>query len=113
MQLAVVKGRWRLIGIVQPLKQVTIDEQLLAQERDEIGEAPSERAPQLQVLHQQHGDQGGPDLRLDRIFGGADKGLDFESLLDRLEEQLNGPAFLVDGGDGGSCQLEVIGEEHQ
>ena len=88
--LGVVNGRWRLIGIVQPREQITVYEQLLPQQGDEIGQAPTERAPQLKELHHQHRYQRGPDLRPDRILAGADKGLDPQSLFDRLKKQLSG-----------------------
>ena len=87
--LSVVKGVWRLIWIVQPLEHVSIDEELLAQQGNEIGQAPTERAPQLKVLHQEHGNQSRPDLRLDGILGCAHKGLDLQSLLERLEQLTN------------------------
>src|SRR5437867_6776796 len=83
-----VEGRWRLERIVEPFKQVAVDEELLAQQGHQIGEAPRERALELQIFDQQHGDQGGPDLCLDRVFGGTDECLNLQRLLQGLE-QLN------------------------
>jgi hypothetical protein len=37
-------------------------------------------------------------LGANRIGAGADKGLDVEILLQRLKEDLNLPAILIDGG---------------
>jgi hypothetical protein len=34
-------------------------------------------------------------------------------LLEQLEEQFNLPTFFVNGGNGGSGELEIIGQEHQ
>ena len=43
---------------------------------------------------------------------GAGEGLDPKRLFDGLEEQLDLPAVLVDGRDGGGRQLQVVGDEH-
>ena len=69
---------------------MAIDEQLLAQQSGEIGQAPAEAGTQLQVLEQEQCDQGGPDLNLQGIGAGTDEGLDAEILFERLEEQLSG-----------------------
>src|SRR5688572_11787992 len=66
--LPVIHNGRRLKRIVQPGEQVAIDEQLLAEQCDEIGQAPCVRALQLKVLDQQHRNQSRPDLRLDRIL---------------------------------------------
>ncbi len=108
--------RWqrrRLKGFIDPGPEVTVDEQLLPQERQEIGYGPVELGLELQEAEQQHRDQGGPDLGLDGIGAGANEGFDFAKLLERLEKQLDLPAFLIDGGDGGGGEVEVIGEEDQ
>ena len=41
---------------------------------------------------------------------GAGEGLDPKRLFDGLEEQLDLPAVLVDGRDGGGRQLQVVGD---
>lgn len=74
-------------------------EEIYAQECDEIGQTPAETGGQLQIL-QQHRDQCRPKLGLDRIRRGANEGLDLQILLERLEEQFDLPAILVDCGDG-------------
>ena len=49
----------------------------------------------MQPLEQQHGDQGCPNLDVQRIFGGAHEALDLEVLLQRFEEQFDLPTLLV------------------
>ena len=68
-----------------------------AQQRHEVDEALAETGGPLQITQEQHRDQGGPNLSLDRIRRRADEGLDLQVVLERLEEQLNLPAILVDG----------------
>lgn len=53
-----------------------------------------------------HGD---PDLGHHRVLAVAQKGLDFEVLLDSLEEQFDLPARLVDLSDRAGRQAEVVG----
>jgi len=65
--------------MIDPKPQIAVDEQLLSQERDQVRQRPTERRLQLQVLDQQHGDQGRPDLRLQRVGRGAGKGLNAQS----------------------------------
>ena len=90
-QLAIVypsQCRRHLEGIVEPVHQIAVDEQLLPQQRHQIGQTPAKGALQLQVLQHEHGDQRRPDLGLDGILAGPHKRLDLEGLLQRLE-QLN------------------------
>jgi hypothetical protein len=42
-----------------------------------------------------------PNLDAKGVFAGADEGLDFEGLLEGLEEEFDFPAAAVDFGDGG------------
>src|SRR5208282_3336768 len=58
--------------LIDPGEQIAVDEQLLAQQSGEIGQAPAEAGTQLQVLEQEQCDQGGPDLNLQGIGAGAD-----------------------------------------
>jgi hypothetical protein len=90
-----------------------IDEQLRAQQGGEIGQAAAEASAQLQVFEQEQGDQGGPNLNLQSVGACADESLDAQVLLQSFEEQLDLPALAVDGGDGGSSKVAVIGEKHQ
>jgi len=63
---------------------------------------------QLQILEQQQGDQGGPDLDLQGVGAGAHEGSDAQVLLERLEEQFDLPALAVDGGDGGGSKAAML-----
>ena len=58
--------------------------------------------------HQHVNGDGDPNLRFDRILGGAIEGLDSKMLLDPFEKQFDLPALFIDGGDGGRRQPEVI-----
>ena len=72
------EGRWRLIRIVKPSEQITVNKELLTQQGHQIGQAPGEGALHLQVLDHQHRDQRRPDLRLNGIFRSSHERLDFE-----------------------------------
>jgi hypothetical protein len=52
-------------------------------------------------------------LRLDRILGGAEEGLDTKMLFDLFEEQLDLPTLPIKFGDGQGRQREVVGQKHQ
>jgi hypothetical protein len=97
----------RLKGLIDPREQVTIDEQLLAQPSGEIGQAPAEAGPELQMLEQKQGDERGPDLNLQRV-GTADESFDAEVLPERLEERLDLSALAVDGREGRSGKATAI-----
>src|SRR5207248_377534 len=74
---------------------------------------PSEASPKLEEAQEQHGNQRGPDLSLEGVGTGADKGLDLEVLLDGLKEEFHLPSVFVDGGDRRGREPEVIGQEGQ
>ena len=99
--------------MIDPTPHLAVDEQLLAQQGDEIGQAPAEAGAQLQVFEQQQGDQRGPYLDLQGVGAGADEGFDAQILLERLEEELDLPAALVDLRDGGGGEAAMVGEEDQ
>lgn len=100
-------------GFVEPSHQITMGEEIHAQERDQIGQAPTETGGQLQIPQEQHRDQCCPKLSLDRIRGSADEGLDLQILFDRLEEQLDLPTILVNRGDGAGAEAVMIGDEDE
>ena len=79
--------------MVDPVKQIPVDEQLLAQQCGEIGQAPAEAGAQLQVFEQEQSDQSGPDLNLQGVGAGADEGLDLQVLLEGLEHRLDLPSL--------------------
>ena len=70
-----------------------------------------EAAEETEVGQQQEVDHGHPDLSQNGIAGSAEEGFDFEILLDPTEEGLDLPALVIDLGDGGGGEAEVIGEE--
>jgi len=63
--------------------------------------------------NQHIGGYGAPDLRLHRIFAGAQKTLDAQVLLDPFEEQFHLPAILVKCGNGQRRQARVVGQKYQ
>jgi hypothetical protein len=81
---------WWLEGFVDPGEQIAIDEQLLAQQRREVRQAPAEAGTQLQILEQEQGDQRGPNLNLQGVGAGTHESLDAQVLFQRLEQQLSG-----------------------
>ena len=68
---------------------------------------------QLQELEDQNGNQGCPNLDLQRIGASPHEDLDLEILLQRFEEQLDLPAIFVNAGDGGGAQGQMSGQQHQ
>ena len=66
----------------------------------------------MQPFQQEHGNQGCPNLDVQRVLAGTDEALDFQVLLEGLEEQFDFPAVFVDVGDGGGAEVEVISQEH-
>ena len=63
--------------------------------------------------HQHINGDGDPDLRFDRILGGAIKGLDSKMLLDPFEEQFDLPSGLVQQCDGQSRFAEVVCQKYE
>ena len=104
---------WRGERFVEPSHQIAMGEEVHAQQRHEIRQAPAEPGGPLQIPHEQHRDQCGPNLNLHRIGRRADERLDLQVLFERLKEQLDLPAILIDGGDGGRAEAVMIGEKHQ
>lgn len=79
----VVQRRW-LEMLIDPLTEVAIDKQLLAQQGSQIGQAPAEGGAQVEVLEKEQDDQGGPYLNLQDVGSGANEGLDVQILFERL-----------------------------
>ncbi len=88
-------------------------EEIHAQQRHQIGQAPVEASGHLQVAQQEHRNQGGPDLRLHGIGRGAHEGLNLQILFEGFEEQFNLPTIFVDGGNRAGSQGGMIGQEDQ
>ena len=62
-QLAVVQSlqsRRRFERVIDPAIQIAVDEQLLPQQRHQVGQTPAELGSQLQVFLDQRRDQRGP-----------------------------------------------------
>ena len=95
-----------------PGPQIPIGEQVIPQQRHEIGERPGDPRPELQVLQQQDRDQCCPNLDLEGVGRCPHERLDLEILLDCLEEDLDLPAILVDRGDCRGCELQMVGEKN-
>src|SRR6516164_5021851 len=106
-------GGQALDRLIEPGSEIPIREEVHSQQGDQVRQRPGEAGLELEVLEQQHRDQGGPDLHLQGIGAGPHKGLDLQVLLQGLEEQLDLPAVLVDGGDGRSPEGQVVGQEHE
>lgn len=68
------RPRRRLEQIVEPGKQVPIDEQLRSQQGYKVGQTSLEGALHLQILHHQHGEENRPYLRRNRVSRGAHEG---------------------------------------
>ncbi len=66
---------------------------------------------ELDEWEQQIIDYSGPYLGHDNVFRRAEKGFDFQVLLDPFEKYFDVPAGFVQIGDGTSSKLEIIGEK--
>lgn len=75
-------------GSSSQLQQITVREEIPAEQGDEIGQGPGERGQVMQVLDDEHGDQCCPNLDVQSVLRGAHEGLHLEVLLERLEEDL-------------------------
>ncbi len=63
-------------------------------------------------FQEQKGDESCPNLNLESVLGGSDEGFNPQVLLDGLEEDLDPPPLLVDSGDCGRPELEMVCEQH-
>ena len=64
----------------------------------------------MQVFEQQQGNQGCPNLNPQGILTGADKGFDFEMLLQGFDKDLNLPSVFIYIGDRGCPEGKVVGQ---
>ena len=67
--------------------------------------------PALEVLENEDGYHGGPDLPHDRVLVDPHKGFDAQVLLDELEKALYLPARLVERTDGFGIPRAVVGHQ--
>ena len=65
----------------------------------------------MKVLDQQHGNQCCSNLSVESVFAGPNEGLDFQILLQGLEEKLYLPAVLVDGRYVVGSEFKMAGEQ--
>src|SRR5512137_2100743 len=79
----------------------------------QIRKRPTEFGPKLEKAQDQYRNQCCPNLNLDGIGAGSDKGLDLEVLLQMLEEDFNLPTIFVDGGYRTGSQVKVVRQEDQ
>ena len=100
-----------IIGPVEPVPQVSVCKQTPAQESHQIRQRPGARGFKLPEFDQQHRNQCCPNLNVQGVFRGADKGFNPQVLFDGLEKQLDLPAVLVDGPHAAGYKLQVIGHQ--
>ncbi len=82
------------------------------QESHEIRKRPSESGINLEVSKQKHRNQCCPNLGLHGIRARTHKGLNFEVLFQILKADLDPLAVFINGGDGGSSAIHVVGGEY-
>ena len=95
-------------GCIEPGHQIAMGEQIHAQQRHEISQAPAESGEQVPIAQPQHRQQCRPHLGLDRVHRGADEGLDLQGLIERLDEQLDLPAIRIDCRNGAGAAYAGI-----
>jgi len=105
--------RRRLERLIEPGKQVAVDKQLLPQQGDQIGQGPAKGSSQLQVVEQEQGDQGSPDLNPQGIGAGTHKSFDPQVLFEGAKEDFDLPALAIDLGHRGGAEAEVMGQQYQ
>lgn len=66
----------------------------------------------MQILKEEQGDKGCPNLNAQSIFAGTNEGLDLQMLFQGLEEDLDLPPVLIDGSDGARPELKMIGQKN-
>ena len=57
----------------------------------------------MEVLQEQQGNQGCPNLNAECILGGPNESLYLEVLFEGLKEHLNLPSVFINGGDRGGA----------
>ena len=104
-----IKNGWGFIGTIQPSPQIPMGKEIHPQESHQIRKRPSKSRTDLKVSKQKHGNQCCPNLGFHGIRARTHKGLDFEVLFQILKEDLNLPAVFINGGDGRSSPIHVVG----
>ncbi len=105
------QGR-RFHRFVEPLGQLPVGKEVEAKHARQVGQRPVGLGEVMQPFEQEQGDQGCPNLDPQGVFAGTHEGLHGQVLLQGFEEQLDLPAFLVDGSDGGGAERQQVGEQN-
>ncbi|HRC42550.1 MAG TPA: hypothetical protein PLT27_00735 [Nitrospira sp.] len=100
-----------LKGRIEPRPQVSIRQQIEAEQGREVRETPGPGGLEPEIFQQHHGNQRNPDLDLHGVLTGADKRLDLEVLLQSFEEEFDLPALLIDGGNRTGGQMHEVRQE--
>ena len=100
------------IRFIKPSPEIPVHKEVHPQEGHEVGEAPTQATPHLKILQEQDGNKCCPNLDMNRISTGPNKGFNFQVLLDRLEKQLDLPALLVDRANRARRKFHVVGQEN-
>ncbi len=111
--LRLVESRQDFKGFVQPSPEIPMGKEIHPKQGHQIRKRPGEFGPKLEKLEDQHGNQCCPNLNLNGIGAGSDKGLDLKVLLEMLEEDFNFPTIFVDGGYRAGSQVKVVRQEDQ
>ena len=88
-------------------------EELCPEQGHQVGQGPREAGVELEVLKEQQGDQGRPELGVEGVCTRPHEGLDLQVLLQRLEQEHDLPAVPIDPRAGGGAEFQVVGQEHQ
>ena len=104
---------WYFKRFIEPGPKISMSKEIHSQQGHEIRKRPVKLGPKLKESQDQHRNQCCPNLNLNGIGTGADKGLDLEVLFQGFKEDLDLPALLVDGSNGGCTQFEIVGQKYQ
>ena len=94
--------------LIHPGPQINVAHQMNSDECDKIGHMPVVLCLILEVLEQQYGNQGRPDLTHHGILVCPDKGLDAQMLFYGLEKAFNLPAGLIERTNSISLPVSII-----
>src|SRR5260221_6599245 len=103
---------WSGLGLKQ-LVDASAMHQIEAHQAGKGERAESAFLRGLGEAQQEEGDEGDGDLNAHGIFAGADELSDLQRLLDPAEEELDGPAPLVEVGDLLRACREIVAEDAQ
>ena len=101
-----------LVGVFDKRQQRHIAHQMQPDHRDHVGKGFPGSGLLSDYHHQQLGDQHTVHLHFDGIAAVAPKVAQWKILLYLLEQQLNHPAVLINGGDLRGRQCKVVGDKH-